>query len=218
MTSRNKRRIYITIHHRGAKSLGKNRTDLHLSAFHWGILLAPKAFDGGSNDLSTDCTKTTNGTTNGTVLYDVTNSLMPFPDDQLNTSAAWYFRSRRNVNLRRDHNLHIIGRIMIGKVPAQISDAEIETVLADEVPLPDKGAVPPEDCVTWTRNAVRCLQEERVMVVAGAGPGKSWFDVWVFMEWCLGYADRCLAELDPLRVCEYPLSGVKGRGWRGRLR
>ena len=175
----NKRRIYITIHHRGALSLGKDRAKLQHSAFHWGILVAPKSFNG------TDCT-----------MYDVTNSLQPIQDHRhdLNVDGNWFFRSRQHVNLFRD-NVKVIGRIMIGKVPNNISDDRIEGILKNEVPLPDKEAVPVQNCVSWTWSAVQALQDGGLVAQK--------FRVEDLAAWALEYADYCIANLNPLNVREF---------------
>ena len=50
---------------------------------------------------------------------------------------------------------------MIGKVPNEITDGEIQAHL-DSVPLPIKDAVPEQNCVSWTRDAIQKLQAQSI--------------------------------------------------------
>ncbi|KND86749.1 hypothetical protein TOPH_08602 [Tolypocladium ophioglossoides CBS 100239] len=116
----NKRRVVVTVHHRDELSLGNNRDRLGYEAFHWGIL----------------CNA-----------YDVSDGATIDPDtwQDLNPSREWYFRPKHGVDPVRSGRL--LGRIIIGKVPKNITDADIKALLAD-VPLPAQNATPQQSCVT----------------------------------------------------------------------
>ncbi|KAH8425148.1 uncharacterized protein LDX57_002897 [Aspergillus melleus] len=137
---RNKRQVWVSLHSRGALSLGANRTQLGYAAFHWGILISPKVSTGA------DCHA-----------YDVTDSIILDSNSRtnLNSQNDWRFRHNPNDDLER--NAGILGMVMIGKVPNDVSYDEIETHLAS-LPLPDKDAQPAQNCVTWTMAAIGKLQ------------------------------------------------------------
>jgi hypothetical protein len=173
---RNKRRVIVTIHHRDELSLGHHRERLGHEAFHWGILIAPKKSRGS------DCNA-----------YDVSDGVTPDPESRqdLNPERDWLFRSKEQVDPTRSGRL--IGRVLIGKVPNRITDAEIKNILA-AVPLPVKNAAPAQSCVTWVLAAIRALQD--------AGIARQ-FDVNQFIAWALTYADYCLANLQPGNFYDY---------------
>lgn len=155
----------VTIHHRDEMSLGENRSRLGYEAFHWGILIAPKGSKGP------DCTA-----------YDVSDGAIPDPNTRqdLNPERNWFFRPKERVDPIRSGRL--IGRVLIGKVPNHISDAQIQTILV-AVPLPIKNTT--ESCVTWTSAAIRSLQNN--------GIAKQ-FDIDRFMGRALTLADEWLAK------------------------
>lgn len=131
-----KPRVIITIHHRDELSLGDNRNQLGLSAYHWGILIQPK------NPKGSDSTA-----------YDISDAARPDPitRQDLNPNRDWHFRPKPGVNPVLSGRL--LGKVMIGKVPNNLTDAGIEAILK-EVPLPAKNAKPVQNCVTWILTAV----------------------------------------------------------------
>lgn len=71
---------------------------------------------------------------------------------------------------------------MIGKVPNEVTYAKIHGLLR-AIPLPQKGALPEENCVTWTRNAICKLQENGLA---------EQFNLDRFMDDALAFADQRL--------------------------
>ncbi|KAF2789405.1 hypothetical protein K505DRAFT_253434 [Melanomma pulvis-pyrius CBS 109.77] len=163
---RNKRRVYVSIHHRDELSLGENRVRLGYEAFHWGILITPKS-SRGPDSLAFD-------------IFDVA-VLDPISRQDTNPNRNWIFRPKTRVDSMRSGRL--LGRVLIGKVPNNTTDVQIQSVLAT-VPVPVNGATPQQSCVTWTLAAVAALQN--------AGLARQ-FDVSQFTALANSYADRWLA-------------------------
>ena len=172
----NKRRVIVAIHHRDRFSLGEDRQRLQHGAFHWSILTAPKSSKGADN-----------------IAYDVSNGARESPDGSTapNPNGEWFFRGKGNVDPQRSS--HLIGRILIGKIPNDISDAQIKEKLR-QVPLPDKAAIPEQNCVSWIWDAIRVLQDANII-------GK--FDMGRFAEWALTCADTCMSEMNPRIIRSY---------------
>lgn len=132
----NKRRVMVTIHHRGRLSLRENWTRLGRSAYHWGILIQPKnPKDHDSN------------------AFDVSDGMAvdPITHRDLNPNLEWNFRAKT------DASGSLLGKVMIGKVPNKVKNNEIESRLR-EVPLPIQDTA--QNCVTWTMAAIQVLQNE----------------------------------------------------------
>jgi uncharacterized protein DUF6914 len=159
----NKRRIFIAVYCRDELSVGQNRQRLGTSAYHWAILIRPKC-PRGSDTHALDIA-------DGETTAD------------LNSDGDWYFRSNEHVNPGND--MHMLGAIMVGKVPHEVLNMQIENLLCYHVPLPMKGAVPDQNCVTWIKAALRALQDEELVEE---------FDVDEFMTYALRFADRRMAE------------------------
>ncbi|PTU19914.1 hypothetical protein P175DRAFT_0439594, partial [Aspergillus ochraceoroseus IBT 24754] len=71
----------------------------------------------------------------------------------------------------------IRGRVMVGKVPGDVSLKTLE-----EIALPRR-EVRGKNCVSWTRNAIEVLQ--------GIGVVEK-FEIEMLMDDALGFADECL--------------------------
>jgi hypothetical protein len=71
---------------------------------------------------------------------------------------------------------------MIGKVPNNVADAEIEAILR-AVPLPVKNMTPEQNCVTWILAAIPALQQHGLAEV---------FDVNQFLASALQHAHSWL--------------------------
>ncbi|KAI9036452.1 serine threonine protein kinase [Aspergillus affinis] len=138
---RNKRQVWVSLHSRGALSLGSNRTQLGHAAFHWGILVSLKVSSGA------DCHA-----------YDVTDNLLIDPNSRTNLNPHNGWRFRHNPNEDPERNPRILGMVMIGKVPNDVPYDDIEARLAS-LPLPDKDVQPVQNRVTWTMAAIGKLQE-----------------------------------------------------------
>lgn len=98
----------------------------------------------------------------------------------LDTEGNWVFREKANINPEKSG--HLLGRIMIGKVPNEVTYAEIHGLLG-AIPLPQKSALPEQNCVTWTR-AVICKFQVNDLVEE--------FDLDRFMDESLALADQRL--------------------------
>lgn len=167
----------VTIHHRGSLSLGDNRARLGRSAYHWGILIQPKKPKLGRDSIA----------------YDVSDAAKPDPETRQdhNPNYDWHFRAKRAVNNDPFVGGNLLGRVMIGKVPNHITDADIEDLLG-QVPLPIKNTE--QNCVTWTLASIQALQKERLAED---------FDVDQFTIKALELADEWLRDPDPDHVYNY---------------
>lgn len=76
---------------------------------------------------------------------------------------------------------------MIGKVPNEVTYARIYGLLK-AVSLPQKGATPEQNCVTWTRAAIYKLRENGLA---------EQLDLDRFMDESLTYADQRLYDIYP---------------------
>ncbi|EDN06235.1 predicted protein [Histoplasma mississippiense (nom. inval.)] len=162
----NKKRLFISIHHRDEMSLQEGIRKTY-GAYHWGVLLAPKKSNSRDN-----------------IAYDVSDSVQLDETRQdLNSERDWFFRIKNNVNPLDSGRL--VGRVMIGKVPPQTTENDLETILRG-VALPDKESG--ERCRHWVWNAISTLQNESVI------PN---FDIEEFKVWILDYANQCLANPSP---------------------
>lgn len=134
---KNKRRVFVSIHYRGALSLGENRQQLGYAAYHWGILIAPKV------DKKQDC-----------YAFDVSDAAIPDPETRVdhNPNHEWVFRSNPIVSGS------LLGLIMIGKISNGVEMSEIRTHL-QSIPVPQKNAIPEQNCVSWAMAAIQNLQE-----------------------------------------------------------
>lgn len=165
----NKRQVFVTIQYRDELSLGENRQKLGYAAYNWGILISPKVSAGK------DC-----------YAFDVSDAARPDPETRVdcNPNRDWVFRSKPNVDPL--FSGHVLGRVMIGKVPNDIGTSAIEARLA-AIPLPEKEAVPEQNCVSWTMSAIQALQEIRLA---------EQFDLKEFMAYAIRYADQRLKAVD----------------------
>lgn len=136
----NKRRVLIALHHRNALSLPPERERLGHAAYHWVILIEPK-FSRGANANA----------------YDVTDAPGIDPNNRVNQNPEndWRFLAQCGVNPYKDSRF--IGRVMIGKLPNNVKDSQVESILRG-VEVPIKNAVPGQNCVTWTMAAIQALQ------------------------------------------------------------
>ncbi|KFY38026.1 hypothetical protein V494_04541 [Pseudogymnoascus sp. VKM F-4513 (FW-928)] len=133
----NKRRVFVSIYHRGLLSLGENRQQLGYAAYHWGILISPKAYK------EQNC-----------YTFDVSDAARPDPETRVdhNPNHEWVFRSNPTVSGS------VVCLIMIGKLPNGVEISEIRTCL-QSIPVPQKNATPEQNCVTWAMAAVQALQD-----------------------------------------------------------
>lgn len=129
----NKRRVFVSLHHRYALSIGENRQRFNYAAYHWGILICPKKKPNGPDSHA----------------FDVSDGILLHPTHRvdLNPDGNWLFRAEANAN--PDDNSHLLGRVMIEKVPDEVRYVKIHSLL-EEIPLPQKGTVPEQNCVSWT--------------------------------------------------------------------
>ncbi|PYI11850.1 hypothetical protein BO78DRAFT_444102 [Aspergillus sclerotiicarbonarius CBS 121057] len=174
MPDRFKRRVLVTLHYRDELSLGANRMQLGHAAYHWGILVTPKVSQGR------DCYS-----------FNVSNGvdLDPVARANRNPNFDWVLRARTDANPLLSS--HLLGRIMIGKVSHDVSFKRLESLLRS-IPLPRKGVE--ENCVTWTRTAIRKLQ------------AKGWaegFNIDRFMDDSLAYAHQRMDNNNSKEIINY---------------
>ncbi|KAG5304927.1 hypothetical protein I7I50_05170 [Histoplasma capsulatum G186AR] len=169
----NKKRLFISIHHRDEISFQEG-IRCTFRAYHWGILLAPKKSSGRDNTA-----------------FDVSDGLHLDSEtgQDVNPERDWYFRKKNNVDPLGSGRL--IGRVMIGKVPPQTTGNDIENLFSS-IALPDKELG--ERCRHWVWRVVLALQNESMIQK---------FDIEKFKDWLLNYANQCLAKPDPRNICDY---------------
>jgi hypothetical protein len=162
-----KRQVFVTLHCRDEASLGENRQRFGYAAYHWGILISPKFSTGR------DC-----------CAYDVTNAAHPDPVTRVdfNPDRNWFFRATTNVNPMASTRL--LGRVMIGKVPCATGYLDVENLLRS-IPLPEKDAIPEQNCVTWVMAVIQKLQYVNIA---------QQFDLNKFMDYALEYADQRIGD------------------------
>lgn len=85
----------------------------------------------------------------------------------------------------------LIGRVMIGKIPPQVTESQIENIL-DGVALPNKELE--ERCRHWVWRALYVLQANSVI---------AHFDIEKLRIWLLGYANQCLAKPSSDNIYDY---------------
>jgi hypothetical protein len=159
----NKRRVFIALYEREGLSVGECRRRLGHAAYHWEIIVAPKEHSGS------DC-----------YTYGVTNR--PIQEGKVHTTEGicgrlWRFREEQ---VNPDASRLLVGMIMIGKIPSQVTREDIKnTVGPPAIRLPDKQLH--ENCATWIKEAIERFQE--------AGLSDE-FDVQRFMDDALAFADH----------------------------
>lgn len=107
----------------------------------------------------------------------------------LNPNRDWHLRAKLGVSPILSGRL--LGKVMVGKVPNNVTDAKIEALLK-EVPLPAKNTG--QNCVTWTLATIQALQKEGLAEA---------FDVNPFMTKALGLADEWLRHPGPNNFHNY---------------
>ncbi|KAJ5966100.1 hypothetical protein N7481_012814 [Penicillium waksmanii] len=100
----------------------------------------------------------------------------------LNTDGNWNFREKTYTDPQAI--AHFLGSVMIGKLPKEITNADIRDILKD-IALPQPGAKPEQNCVSWTRNAIMELQEKGLVEQC---------DLDRFMDDALACADKRLRD------------------------
>ncbi|KAJ5473493.1 hypothetical protein N7475_003059 [Penicillium sp. IBT 31633x] len=165
----NKRQVFLSLYHRDSLSLSNNRQRLGYAAYHWGIIVAPK------NSKGSNC-----------YVFDVSDGIILDSVNRvnLNPDGDWHFRERANVHPERSG--HLLGMVMIGKVPNEISYAQIRGIL-ELIPLPRKDALPEQNCVSWTKAAISRLQENSLVEK---------FELDRFMDESLAFADQRLRSTE----------------------
>ena len=187
----NKRRVFVSLHHRNALSIRENRKRLHYAAYHWGILISPKnlSHDDDDHHHHHHAFDVSDGIIQYAATATETTTTTTMESTDLNIDGNWHFRAEPNVNLA--DKPHLLARVMIGKLPREVSYADIHTLL-EKIPLPQKDALPVQNCVSWTRAAIRTLQENGLAEK---------FDIDAFMDKALGFADQRLREYTTTSSC-----------------
>ncbi|KAI1931832.1 hypothetical protein LOZ58_001161 [Ophidiomyces ophidiicola] len=165
--------LFISIHHRDELSL-QVETRNTFSAYHWGVLLAPKISSGWNNTA-----------------YDVSNGIRIDSETQqdLNEARDWFFSTKDNVNPLASGRL--IGRVKICTIPPEMTGNGVKRILED-VALPEKESG--EKCRHWVWRAIFNLQKASVIPK---------IDIEKLKPWILDYANQCLENPSPDNICEY---------------
>ncbi|KAJ5787151.1 hypothetical protein N7457_002141 [Penicillium paradoxum] len=160
--------IFLALHHRGELSLGNERRRLGFAAYHWAILVSDTA-------------------TNRFHAFDVTDGSSPDPlvRRDLNPDFQWTYRVKSDVHPDSCESLLI--RMAIGEVKDGLGPETIK-ILLQSVQLPIKGALPPQNCVTWIRGVLHKLRFH--------GYARKLYDVETVIARALAYADLRMADPD----------------------
>lgn len=163
--NRNKRRVFITLHHRDDLSLPHNRRRMGYGAYNWAILITPKVSAGN------DC-----------FAYDITNAPEPdaLPRFESKPNLDWRYRQKPHVNPNNCSNLVV--KIMIGKIPNDITYAHIQSFL-ESIPIPEIGTHHKQTGVRWIVCAIHKLQHSVL---------SEQFNIREFMEEAIKLADARL--------------------------
>jgi hypothetical protein len=139
--TKNKRRVYITLHHRDDLSLPRNRKKMGYGAYNWAIVISPKVSMGGDS-----------------FAYDVTN--VPEPDSFLrfesNPNREWRYRQKPHVDPTNSSTM--VKKIMIGKLPNDITYSLIQSFL-ESIPIPQNDTHHKQTGVRWIIQAIQKLQD-----------------------------------------------------------
>lgn len=174
----NKRRVFIALYEREELSVGESRRRLGHDAYHWEITVAPKDHSGN------DC-----------YVYGVTNGPLRKGKVHIidgNRGRSWRFREE---HVNPDASSLLVGMVMIGKVPSQVTRDDIMKNLGPPtIQVPDKRFG--ENCTTWIKEAIMKLQE---------GGLAEQFDIQLFMDDALAFADH-YTKHDLGRKCIFSMS------------
>ncbi|KAJ5906028.1 uncharacterized protein N7473_002944 [Penicillium subrubescens] len=165
-TTKNKRRVYITLHHRDDLSLPRNRKKMGYGAYNWAIVISPKVSMGG------DC-----------FAYDVTN--VPEPDSFLrfdsNPNREWRYRQKPHVDPTNSSTM--VKKIMIGKLPNDITYSLIQSFL-ESIPILQNDTYHKQTGVRWIIQAIQKLQDTVLLADK--------FSIRMFMDEAIKLADERL--------------------------
>ncbi|KAG6006699.1 hypothetical protein E4U21_006774 [Claviceps maximensis] len=160
------RLLTVALYHRDHLSRGKSRKLFGYEAFHWGLLVTPQ-ISKGKDCLALDATDS--------------SEIDPLTFRLKNPTMDWWIN---HSLVNPEVTSKMLGRIVIGEVPGEISDDEF-LALCHGIPLPVKNTQPQQSCVSWAVSAVRVMQNL----------GWAWnFDVDQFKDSALAYADERLKE------------------------
>lgn len=158
----NKRRVFIALYEREELSVGLSRRRLEHAAYHWEIIITPKDHSGS------DC-----------YAYSVTNGPIQKGKGHIidgNRERIWQFREEQ---INPDISSLLVGMIMIGKVPSQVTRDDIKkNISPPTIQVPDKLW---ENGTTWIKEAIAKLQE--------SGLAEEFY-IQQFMDDALAFADH----------------------------
>ncbi|KAL2760729.1 hypothetical protein ACRALDRAFT_205365 [Sodiomyces alcalophilus JCM 7366] len=153
----NKYRVYLAAFSRdGISNNPQLEPSYGRAMYHWGIWLEPKNSQGQGRLYHVEHHEPMNSATG------------PIP-------GGWKFGLRQTSS---HTSQRLIGRIMIGKLPAGKDYNDIEHLLS-QVPVPTQGSGE-EDCITWVMEAIRVLQKQE------PNPWAEEFDVDKLMDHAYG--------------------------------
>ena len=142
----NKRQVFVSLHHRDSLSLflslsARIGNDLAMQRTIGGFSFLPKIPKHQTAMLST-------------LAMDLSD---PVNRSNRNEGSNWHFREKLNVDPTQSGQL--IGIVMVGKVPHEATDDAQICGLLKAIPLPRRGLVPKQNCVTCTKAAICKLRE-----------------------------------------------------------
>ncbi|KAI1750365.1 hypothetical protein F4782DRAFT_532474 [Xylaria castorea] len=136
MSERGKTRVFVAAYFReGITSSEGSYELLQHARFHWAIWIEPK----GSTGI---------GACYQAMKYD---EFVNIPD-----SGRWQYEYINTADYTRSASM--LGRIMVGKLPKDVSPELVADILFGGVPLPAENNDAVENCVNWTMAALRELQ------------------------------------------------------------
>ncbi|KAJ5380794.1 uncharacterized protein N7496_003222 [Penicillium cataractarum] len=164
--NRNKRRVYITLHHRDDLSLPHNRKKMGYGAYNWSIIITPKVSTGADS-----------------FAYDVTN--VPEPDAffkfESNPDREWRYRQKPHVDPTNCSTL--VKKILIGKIPNDITYSLIQYLL-ETIPITENDTHHKQTGVRWIVHAIHKLQHTVLLA--------EMFSIREFMDEAIKLADERL--------------------------
>ncbi|KAJ5756306.1 hypothetical protein N7533_005849 [Penicillium manginii] len=141
---KHKRQVMVTLFAREGHFFSKNQNQNHHrqlehNDFLWSIIIRPKKPQGHDSDC-----------------FDIRHtSSEPVRRNQPKPKGDWQFRAITQYEPSKDHRL--LGQLMIGKIPLEVSHNEIMELLKD-IAYPRKDAQHHENGINWIRTAIRHLQ------------------------------------------------------------
>jgi hypothetical protein len=142
LAMKHKRQIMVALFAREGHCFSQDRRNNHQfehNDFLWSIIIRPKRPQGHDSDC-----------------FDIRHTgSEPVRRNQPKPKGHWQFRAITQYEPSKDHRL--LGQLMIGKIPHEVSYIEIMELLKS-IDHPRKDAEHHENGINWIRTAIRHLQ------------------------------------------------------------